>query len=197
MAPDLIYALDSELGRLGLLLPATQRNQLIRYLESLKLWDRTINLTALDGAPLVRRLIAEPLWVFEQLNPAGRYLDIGSGNGSPAIPWTIRRSFKAVDLVEARTRRAVFLRQTVREIGLDGVPVHRGRFESLAEGLGPEDWITLQGVGLSTTLLEGIHLCFRERGTLVWFTRNARSPVAPTRILDIPMSDRQALVFEV
>ena len=58
-----------------------------------------MNLTSLTGSTRIRRLVAEPLWVARQLSPTGRYLDIGSGNGSPAIPWHLACGFASATLV--------------------------------------------------------------------------------------------------
>src|SRR5690606_36567993 len=95
-----------------------QADQLLRYLDLLEHWNRRINLTALSGSMLVRRLVTEPVWAARQLGAGGRYLDIGSGNGSPAIPWLIVSGFAHGDLVEARQRRAVFLRLATARLGL-------------------------------------------------------------------------------
>ena len=56
------------------------------YCEQLEHWNRKVNLTALEGTALVRRLLVEPIWIAQKLDIKGRVCDIGSGNGSPAIP---------------------------------------------------------------------------------------------------------------
>jgi 16S rRNA (guanine(527)-N(7))-methyltransferase RsmG len=192
--------LDSELEQFQLHLADSENQRLLRYLSLLERWNRTINLTALQDGPLVRRLIVEPLWVLEQLaanEPAGQYLDIGSGNGSPAIPWYVHGDFGALDLVEARSRRAAFLRRTASQLGLGGVTIHRGRLEEIGSQLGAPNWITLQGVRLTTALLEEIRSLGGENTILVWFTGQTTALIRPNRILRIPFSDRVALVFEL
>ena len=128
---DILY---KSLIDIGLSLSAARIRSIQRYVQTLEKWNRTMNLTALKGSALVRRLVVEPLWVAAELSPSGRYLDIGSGNGSPAIPWHILQEFVAVDLVESRRRRATFLQRAIREIGLTGVRVHPIRFEDAVSG---------------------------------------------------------------
>ena len=171
--------------------------KLLRYIAALERWNRTINLTALKGAALIRRLVVEPLWVLEQLSPSGRYIDIGSGNGSPAVPWYIRGGFLAADLVEARTRRATFLHQIARQLDLERITVHRGRYEDLGADLQPPNWVTLQGVRLTGQLLEQIRPKAPQTTTAIWFTKAAQPPASPARILEIPFSDRRALIFKL
>ena len=187
--------LEAQLAEFALHLTDTQITLLLRYIAELERWNRTINLTALQDVALIRRLVVEPLWVLEQLSPSGRYIDIGSGNGSPAFPWHIRGGFVAVDLVEARMRRATFLRQITRHLGLESVTVHRGRFEDLAAELQPAHWVTLQGVKPTAELLEKIRTKAPQKTTVIWFTRAVQAPVSPASVLEIPFSDRRALVF--
>ena len=191
--------LETQLGTLGLTLDEPTLDALRNYVDILEHWDRSMNLTALEGVGLVRHLVAEPLWVAAQLSPGGHYIDIGSGNGSPAIPWLLASKFIRADLVESRRRRAVFLRQLAGQLGLGAVHVHPLRFnEYVAEKNGPvatPDWVTLQGVGLTPVLMDEI-LSVSGPGTrIVWLTREPEPPMTPMETLKIPDSDRCALIF--
>ena len=189
--------LKAQLMDFGLQPRDTEIAKLLRYIAELERWNRRVNLTALRGAVLIRRLVVEPLWVLVALSPSGRYMDIGSGNGSPAVPWHVRGDFISTDLVEARTRPATFLRRITLQLGLEKVTVHRGRFEDLADTLQPANWITLQGVRLTGQLLEKLRPTPPLTVTAVWFTKGAQPPVSPSRVLEIPFSDRRALVFDL
>ena len=46
------------------------------------------------------------------------WFDIGSGGGSPAIPLKLARPTLPLPMVESKTRKAVFLREAVRALGL-------------------------------------------------------------------------------
>ena len=185
------------LDELGVSLSPTELARLCSYVESLEHWNRRMNLTALEGDVLVRRLVAEPLWVAEQLKPGGRYLDVGSGNGSPGIPWQIHCAFNAAFLVEARQRRSVFLRHVAHSLGLGAVRVHAARVEECLSDLGPVDWITLQGLRLTLDLFETLSPACESDARIVWFSGGADPPIAPEETLRIPGTDRLAMVFRV
>jgi 16S rRNA G527 N7-methylase RsmG len=186
--------LRDEAGALGVSIRDDQQHHLCAYLEILERWNRSVNLTSLEPRSRVRRLVAEPIWAAHRLGPSGRYLDIGSGNGSPALAWCVVRSFIRSDLVESRERRAVFLGVAVRKAGVGGVHLQHGRFERLKRQLPPPDWATVQGVRLDGPLLRGIRE-LNPRVRVVWFTRAGELPESPAQRIRIPESDREVLVF--
>ncbi len=188
-------AIREELRRLEISLPEETERLVAIYLGELDRWNRAMNLTSLAGSTRIRRLIAEPLWVARQLSPTGRYLDIGSGNGSPSIPWHLACGFASATLVEARRRRATFLQRLAGTLGLSEIVVKHGRFEQIAPALEPPDWVTLQGVRLEPELFGRIRSVARENTRLVWLTRSSESPAIPQTCLEVPCSDRLALVF--
>lgn len=187
--------LRSELLRLGLTLSPDRAGILSRYIGELEHWNQSMNLTGLAGAELIRRLVAEPLWVADRLRPEGRYLDIGSGNGSPAIPWHVVCAFPNAVLVESRQRRATFLQRLIKRLEMDDITVRRARFEAVRFELAPVDWVTLQGVTLTAEILENIRSASGNHTKIVWLTRATEAPGKPEACIEIPDSDRQALVF--
>lgn len=187
--------LGQELSSLGLSVRDDQEAQLCVYLELLERWNRSVNLTSLNPRGRVRRLVAEPIWAAHRLEASGRYLDIGSGSGSPALAWCIARSFARVDLVESRERRAVFLSVVARKAGIRGVHVQQGRFEHVSRQLPPPDWTTLQGVRLDAAVLQRIRR-LNPQVRVVWLTRAPELPESPARRIQVPGSDREVFVFE-
>jgi 16S rRNA (guanine527-N7)-methyltransferase len=146
---------------------------------------------------LVRRLVVEPVWIAVQLKPTGILADIGSGNGSPAIPLHVCRRFWKCHLIEARTKRAALLRHVATTLKLSDVSVHRARFEEVSTELGRPDWITLQAVALSQKLLDSIWRITSPTTTIVWITSSGVSPLLqPVRILDIPFTGTRVLLFQ-
>jgi 16S rRNA (guanine527-N7)-methyltransferase len=79
--------------------------------------------------------------------------DVGSGAGLPGLVLAIARPDLAVTLVEPLLRRTTFLDEVVRELGLDGVRVVRGRAESL-HGVERFDVVTSRAVAPLSRLLE-------------------------------------------
>jgi 16S rRNA (guanine527-N7)-methyltransferase len=189
--------LESELRTLQIELASEQISILARYCDELVRWNMKINLTALRGSELARRLVAEPAWVAVQLKMSGTLADIGSGNGSPAIPLHVAAGLQATHLIEARAKRAAFLRHVVNFLELERVTVHRTRLEETGLELKDIDWVSLQGVALTRELLETIKNLTRSTTKVVWITSNPKPPIQPVQTLLVPATRTEALVFQL
>lgn len=100
------------------------------FLELLQRWGQVLDLTGrLDAGELVRDHVVESLAGAGWLQP-GVMVDAGSGSGFPGIPLLLARPEVRGILVEPRQRRWAFLKEAVRELGLDA-EVFRGRVEAL------------------------------------------------------------------
>src|SRR5262245_19513468 len=151
-----LEVLEKELRRFQLDLPRKQVLTLARYCDELSRWNLSVNLTGLQGTELVRRLIVEPVWIASQLDLSGTLVDIGSGNGSPAIPFHVVSNLSVTHLIEARQKRAAFLRHIVSFLDLKAITVHRRALKDVTSGVQNPDWVTLQGVALTVKLLQCI-----------------------------------------
>ncbi len=90
-----------------------------RFLALLSRWARVVDLTARRSAEeVVRADVLASLAAVEFLPEAGRLVDVGSGNGFPAIPLLLARRGLEGTLLEPRERRWAFLSEAVRELGL-------------------------------------------------------------------------------
>lgn len=140
---------------LGLDLTAGQYEQFLAYLDLLLKWNRRINLTALRTPDeIISRHFLDSLLLLPHLPETGRLLDIGSGAGFPGLPLKIVRPGLAVDLVEATAKKASFLKEAVRRLGLSGVnvfPVFLGK-EPLLEPTEPWDVFLSRGVNMEVVL---------------------------------------------
>lgn len=190
--------LDSELRAFQLPLNSTQKAALSAYCDELTRWNKKINLTSLTGANLVRRLVVEPVWIGLQVRPAGVLLDIGSGNGSPAIPFHVVCGFAKCHLVEARTKRAAFLRHVSAELRLPGVEIHRARFEELGPLPDPPDWVSLQAVAPTPELMLKVRSLAGPNTSVIWITSSAASSqLQPSRMLTIPHTGTRVCVISL
>ena len=161
----------------GVALTATHVDQLQAYYELLCRWNRKINLTALPLEPLadatLDRLLVEPTAAARYV-PESRveWLDVGSGGGSPAIPLRIARPLTELSLIEARAKKAAFLRESVRELAWTNVSVVNDRFEDF---VGREDsvrsasLVTLRAVKVSQTICSAVQIVLKPYGQLLLF----------------------------
>jgi len=187
--------LESELRTFQMELPYQQKLALARYCDELVRWNTKMNLTGLSGAAMVRRLVIEPVWVGLQLPFAGVLADIGSGNGSPAVPLHIVSRLGTTHLIEVRAKRAAFLRHLATGLDVTGLLVHRARFEDIAASLGAVDWVTLQGVHLDPHLLDSIRHVASPATTIAWMTSSVKAGLEPSRTLEVPMTGSRVLLF--
>src|SRR5437879_5130267 len=99
---------------------ATQVSAIQRYMAMLLAWNEKINLTAIrDPVEVLYRHFCESMYaaVAAPLQ-AGRLADVGSGGGFPGLALKIARPELQVSLIESNVKKATFLAEVVRELGL-------------------------------------------------------------------------------
>jgi 16S rRNA (guanine527-N7)-methyltransferase len=193
----LLEVLERELRRFQLELTPKQISTLARYCDELVRWNAKINLTGLKGAELVTRLVVEPVWIASQLKLSGTLADIGSGNGSPAIPLHVVSDLQATHLIEARAKRASFLRHILNFLELERVTIHRMRLEEAGAEFESVDWVSLQGVALTLELLDAIKKISLPTTRVVWITSDPMPPIPPTQSLLVPSTNTEVLIFRL
>jgi 16S rRNA (guanine527-N7)-methyltransferase len=104
------------------------------YLALLMKWNARMNLTAVrKPEEIVRRHFVESIFAAQQIPKRVKtLLDFGSGAGFPGIPIAICRPGIGVTLAESQGKKAAFLLETVRTLGLRA-EVWAGRVETMAE----------------------------------------------------------------
>ena len=140
------------------------------YLLLLARWEGAVDLVGrVDAEELLRDHVLESLAGAALLGDTGRLLDVGSGNGFPAVPLLLaRRGVRGV-LLEPRERRWVFLREVVRELGL-GAEVRRERIERhRGDGY---DVMSVRALGAPAWAGAAARL-LRADGALLWWTTQA------------------------
>ena len=106
--------------------------QLSAYLELLLKWNARTNLTAIrEPEEIVRRHFGESLFAGRHVGDCDTLLDLGSGAGFPGIPIALLRPEIQVTLAESQNKKATFLREVVRTLGLPNVEVWTGRAEAM------------------------------------------------------------------
>ena len=146
-------------GLAALALPGELAPPLLAYLDLLARWNRTYNLTAVrDPREMVSRHLLDSLAMEPFLDGIDSLADLGTGPGLPGIPLAIARPGLRVTLVEANGKKARFLREAVRTLGLANAEVAESRIEAL-DRPGTFDAITARALATLPQILEfGGHL---------------------------------------
>lgn len=134
----------TEAGIAGL--PAPAYGQFHAYLDLLLRWNLRVSLTAVrEPEQIIQRHFVECAFVARHLPiDIANLLDYGSGAGLPGIPVAICRPGVRVTLAEAQGKKAAFLREALRVLGLRG-EVYDGRVETMPEQL-RFDAVTMRAV---------------------------------------------------
>ena len=124
--------LQSGLKEMGLDLSGEQQDKLLAYVEMLKKWNKTYNLTALrDESQIISHHLLASLTLPPYLEGAQTMLDVGSGGGQPGIPTAVCRPDLQITLLDANTKKTSFLQQAAIELELKNVRVVSGRVEAV------------------------------------------------------------------
>jgi 16S rRNA (guanine527-N7)-methyltransferase len=163
--------------RAGLPVSAALTESLQAYLALLAKWNRKINLTSLDVDPptdeAIDRLIVEPLVGAQLVRPGDRLvIDVGSGGGSPAIPFKLAAPQLRSVMVEVKTRKSAFLREAVRQLALHDTVVEMHLVQELLPRVDlheAADLVTVRAVRMDLALLGPIQSFLRPAGRVIWF----------------------------
>ncbi len=162
-------------------------DRLTVYYELLARWNRKINLTSLENLDeAIDRLLLEPLAASRFLPAsAGLLMDVGSGGGSPAIPFKLAVPRLKLTMVEAKARKSAFLREAVRHLGLEGVQVETARYEELLAR--PElheahHVVSIRAVRTEARVLTSLQ-AFLSPGGIIMLFRGPSGPQVPAALV--------------
>ena len=150
--------------------------QLSQYLDLLLHWNRRTNLTAIrDPEGIVRRHFGESLFAARHI-PAGAQtlLDLGSGAGFPGLPIQLVHPELQVTLAESQNKKAAFLREAVRVLGLRST-VWDARAEMMPKAR-RFDVVALRAVDDPDKALEQAGFRLAPGGTILHLTSAATFP---------------------
>ncbi len=113
-------------------------DRLDAYVELLLRWQKTTQLVGDNTIPnLWTRHIADSLQLLDISPEAKVWVDLGSGAGLPGLVIACAlagRPGACTHLIESQAKKAAFLREVVRTLGLPAI-VHGERIESVADAL--------------------------------------------------------------
>ena len=113
-------------------LPPKAYEQLAAYLKLLERWNTRLNLTSLRSSEqILKRHLVECAFMAQNLpSDVLSLMDYGSGAGFPGLVIAICRPEIEVTLAEAHAKKASFLREVTRSVGLSA-EIHGGRVEDM------------------------------------------------------------------
>jgi 16S rRNA (guanine527-N7)-methyltransferase len=195
-----LNALLAETGSAPLDSVLTQRFE--AYLSLLFRWNARVNLTSIrDEEGILSRHFVESIVCARALPDGIRsLLDFGSGAGFPGIPIALCRPEIAVTLAESQGKKAAFLQEAVRMLGMTA-KVHGQRAELLHAQF---DCVVLRAVDRMERAVQAAGRLVRPGGWLVVMTTAgelARLQAAAggdftwNRVLQLPGGEDRLLVF--
>jgi len=172
------------------------------YLSLLLRWNARLNLTAIrDAEGILSRHFVESI-VCARAIPQGvdTLLDFGSGAGFPGIPIALCRPEMAVTLAESQIKKAGFLREAMRTLGLNA-SVYGNRVESLKAIF---DGVTMRAVDRMEQAVVVAANRVRPGGWLILMTTGQEEPALRveagakfewSRTVPLPFSDDRVIVI--
>ncbi|HEY2232942.1 MAG TPA: 16S rRNA (guanine(527)-N(7))-methyltransferase RsmG [Candidatus Angelobacter sp.] len=128
-------------------LDETRLSHISIYIDLLLKWNARINLTAIrEPIEIVQRHFGESLFAAKSLldqKLPHTAIDLGSGAGFPGVPFALLAPDVQVTLIESQQKKATFLKELVRALGLSNVKVFGDRAEGYS---GRADLVMLRAV---------------------------------------------------
>ena len=133
-----------------------QIDQIREYMKLLLTWNEKVNLTAIrDPQDILYRHFCESMMAAQVVDMSkSRLADIGTGGGFPGLALKILLPEAQVILVESSVKKATFLAEVVRALGLGNVQVLVSRYEELGEEITPLDFACARALGEFRTFLD-------------------------------------------
>lgn len=145
--------------------------RLEKYWTALMAENQAVNLVSRETSlEDFNRLAAESLLPLEHLNlpDTGRYLDIGSGGGFPALPILLTKTVTGACLFERTGKKAAALARIVSSLDLD-VDIRCESFDE-AKVRPIYDLATIRCVKLNLPLLMKTLLCLADGGLFIYYS---------------------------
>jgi len=115
------HALIANVGSFDLDLSPQTVTQLGEFYSLLTHWTERLHLVApCTPEEFAARHVLESLMLLKHLPSGARVADIGSGGGLPIIPCLIARPDLEATLIESSQKKAVYLREALKTLGLRG-----------------------------------------------------------------------------
>lgn len=125
--------LDRLLAQAEISLTDQQKQQLVDFVRLLDKWNKAYNLTSVRNPDeMLVKHIMDSLVVSPYLE-GERFIDVGTGPGLPGIPLAIANPDKQFVLLDSLGKRITFIKNVLRELGIQNVTPVLSRVEEYTE----------------------------------------------------------------
>jgi 16S rRNA (guanine527-N7)-methyltransferase len=180
---------------------ATTADRLVRYVEELGRWNRTMNLVGLkEGERIIVDLLYDAFFLHTRVAGLNCLLDLGSGAGIVSIPLAILNPGKQIFSLDSSLKKIVFQKAVKRLLGLAGLAIVHGRAEDMPP-LGVEALVAKAFGPAKAALLKGArHLrqggsAFLVKGSQAQAHAQAGFILEKTEAYRLPGSDKTYRLF--
>lgn len=120
---------------INILQNASTTDKFLLYLEELKKWNKTYNLTSIKDEKeiIVKHFIDSLLYLCFIPQSLLKIADVGTGAGFPGLPIAVVRSDLNITLIEPSWKKVAFLKNIKRKLGLSNVEITQRRAEEVNE----------------------------------------------------------------
>jgi 16S rRNA (guanine527-N7)-methyltransferase len=134
------FRIDADTNQIG---------QIQEYIRLLLVWNDKVNLTAIrDPLDILHRHFCESMFAANVVELGKcRLADIGTGAGFPGLALKILLPEAQIVLVESNIKKATFLAEVVRALGITGANVLVSRYEELSDEIAPIDFLLVRALG--------------------------------------------------
>ena len=154
--------------KLGLDLSEETLELLLKYQDSLVLWNKAYNLTAIrDPKEMLVKHLLDSLSILKDL-PQGRLLDIGTGGGMPGMIIALCQPDRDCVLLDSNGKKIRFLKQFIADLKLKNVVAVQTRVENedSIHDLGQFDVITSRAFASLTDFVTASKPYMHERSII-------------------------------
>ena len=176
-------------------LSAEQLALISTHLELLLKWNLRVNLTSVrQEEAIISRHFGESLFAARKLkptvSPGASLADMGSGAGFPGVPIKIWIPELHVRLIESRQKKAIFLNEVIRTLGIQGMEVANCRAENLGTQV---DIVTLRAVEKFEDALPIAQRLVRPGGELALLIGSQQSSLTSSLLPEFTWRERHQI----
>jgi 16S rRNA (guanine527-N7)-methyltransferase len=191
------------IGAYGFTPNPSQCDAIRSYISLLLRWNQRISLTRItDPEEILRFHFGESLFAISRVPiREGRLADVGSGAGFPGLALKIALPGLDLVLIESNLKKAAFLAEVCRDLGLKKAEVFRSRMKDISAPDKLYDYATARALGNHSALLKWASRHLASGGKLVlWLGEREAANLAGNEAWEwrkpvhIPGSERRFLV---